>query len=62
MEYSLIIPIYNDEDSLKLIISELQRNQGDYKNLEFIFVDNGSITPIDREIYGEINKIKFLNV
>jgi hypothetical protein len=59
MEYSLIIPIYNDEDSLKLIISELQRNQGDYKNLEFIFVDNGSINPIDREIYGEINKIKF---
>jgi glycosyltransferase involved in cell wall biosynthesis len=62
MEYSLIIPIYNDEESLKLIINELQKNQSNFQNIEFIFVDNGSMTPIAKEIYGEINKIKYKNL
>jgi glycosyltransferase involved in cell wall biosynthesis len=62
VKYSIIIPIYNDLENLKLIINEILKNQDSFHNFEFIFVDNGSIAPIPRETYGGIDKIKYINL
>lgn len=57
IELSVIVPCYNEEKNIPLIIDKLKKYL-DRKNLEFILVDNGSTDGTRREIqkYSKIYK------
>lgn len=57
IELSIVIPCYNEEKNIPLIIGKLKKYL-DKKNLEFILIDNGSKDKTRREIrkYSKIYK------
>ena len=42
IEFSLIIPCFNEQDSISTVIEMLNRNFGDQTNFEIIIVNDGS--------------------
>ena len=42
IDYSLIIPFFNEEKNIPLVIKRIKKNYKKSKNLEFILVNNGS--------------------
>ena len=42
IDYSLIIPFFNEEKNIPLVIKRIKKIYKKSKNLEFILVNNGS--------------------
>jgi len=42
MRLSVVIPVYNEEESLKILFGKIRENDSDEHDLEVIFVDDGS--------------------
>lgn len=62
MTLSIVIPCYNESDNIKLILDKLKKAIGSRRDIEVIFVDNGStdnssdifkemIPPVDSDIF-----------
>ena len=41
MDVSIIVPVFNEENSIKILAQEIQKVLSDYK-YEIIFIDDGS--------------------
>jgi glycosyltransferase involved in cell wall biosynthesis len=55
MDLSVVIPLYNEEDSLRVLTSELERAVVGLGRVEFVFVDDGSTDgslAVLRELYA----------
>lgn len=62
---SVVIPIYNEEKNIPVLISELTKVLDGYKNYEIIFVNDGSkdnSEPIIRSFCEKNPKIKLINL
>ncbi len=42
MNISIVIPVFNERDSLPDLVDELVHNLSEYKTWEVIFIDDGS--------------------
>lgn len=56
---SIIIPVYNDADELKLVLSSLKKQSIEADKFEIIVVDNGS-TDITREVANSFENVIYL--
>ena len=56
IDYSLIIPFFNEEKNIPLVLNRIKKNYSKSKNLEFILVNNGSKDKSDKVFHKNLNK------
>ena len=60
-DYCFVIPCYNEEQNLNLLITELQKVKSFDQDINFILVDNGSVDNTRELIYEKIVDSDFIS-
>ena len=61
-DYCFVVPCYNEEQNLNLLITELQKVKSFDQNINFILVDNGSVDNTRELIYEKIVDLDFISI
>jgi len=60
MKTLCLIPVYNEDTKLIELINQIKRNKAKIKNVDYLFINNGST---DKSLYLiKKNKFKFINI
>ena len=62
MNVSVIIPVFNEKESLPDLVLELNSSLASYNTWEVIFVDDGSSDGSQNGLQIIVNRIKILNL